>query len=257
MLVSGSVRWAMKKTHGTFWNWEGLGGKGTSIDQWKKGPPGCLGYLLGMKYYPSYDGDYNKPIIRIPFLNNQYFMESERVFFCGSGDNQTNSEHHVHFLNMAGKTEITSKTQWTCFWQLQLETLLFWWGRFGWFSLNFQDSVSKSGWSHILTYIHPRKLTWQWKITMFDKRYTFKWFVFYCHFSFLEGKWTCSFIFSFFASNIKFHSHKSIKSSSSLVKHVVIHLSNVKRTPGCFVYIRDESYPSYVGITINHHKDPY
>ena len=32
----------------------------------------------------------------------------------------------------------------------------------------------------------PRKQTWQWNITMFNKRYIFKWCVFHCHVSFLR-----------------------------------------------------------------------
>ena len=34
------------------------------------------------------------------------------------------------------------------------------------------------------------------------------------------------------------------------------HMSNEKN-PGCLVYIGDDILPSYVGITINHYKDPY
>ena len=33
------------------------------------------------------------------------------------------------------------------------------------------------------------KLTWQWKIPMFFRKYIFKWSIFHCHFSLLEG--TC------------------------------------------------------------------
>ena len=36
-----------------------------------------------------------------------------------------------------------------------------------------------------------------------------------------------------------------------------LHLSNEKRPPGCLVYIGDEILPSYIGILINHCKDPY
>ncbi len=32
--------------------------------------------------------------------------------------------------------------------------------------------------------LHPWKLTWQWKITMFNRRYIFKWLFFCCHVSF-------------------------------------------------------------------------
>ena len=32
----------------------------------------------------------------------------------------------------------------------------------------------------------PRKQTWQWNITMFNRRYIFKWCVFHCHVSFLR-----------------------------------------------------------------------
>ena len=38
---------------------------------------------------------------------------------------------------------------------------------------------------------------------------------------------------------------------------VEIRLSNEKRAPGCLVYIGDEQLPSYIGIVINHDKDPY
>ena len=34
-------------------------------------------------------------------------------------------------------------------------------------------------------------------------------------------------------------------------------LSNEKRAPGCLVYIGDEKLPSYMGIIMNHYKDPY
>ena len=30
-----------------------------------------------------------------------------------------------------------------------------------------------------------------------------------------------------------------------------------KRAPGCLRYIGDEKLPSYVGIILNHEKDPY
>ena len=33
-------------------------------------------------------------------------------------------------------------------------------------------------------------------------------------------------------------------------------MSNEKN-PGCFWYIGDEKLPSYIGIIINYHKDPY
>ena len=31
----------------------------------------------------------------------------------------------------------------------------------------------------------------------------------------------------------------------------------MKKSPGCLVYIGDEKLPSYIGIIINHCKDPY
>ena len=34
-------------------------------------------------------------------------------------------------------------------------------------------------------------------------------------------------------------------------------LSNEKRAPGWLCYIGDEILPSYIGIIINHYKDPY
>ena len=39
--------------------------------------------------------------------------------------------------------------------------------------------------------LHPGKLTWQWKITIFNRRYIFKWLFFHCHLSFRGGiLWT-------------------------------------------------------------------
>ena len=36
--------------------------------------------------------------------------------------------------------------------------------------------------------VHSRKLTWQWKITIFkNRRYIFKWSIFHCHLRFREG----------------------------------------------------------------------
>ena len=34
-------------------------------------------------------------------------------------------------------------------------------------------------------------------------------------------------------------------------------MSHEKQTPGCLEYIGDEKLPSYVGIIVNHYKDPY
>ncbi len=34
-------------------------------------------------------------------------------------------------------------------------------------------------------------------------------------------------------------------------------VSNEKRAPGWLGYIGDEKLPSYIGIIINHYKDPY
>ena len=34
-------------------------------------------------------------------------------------------------------------------------------------------------------------------------------------------------------------------------------LSNEKRAPGYLLYFGDEILPNYMGILINHHKDPY
>ena len=34
-------------------------------------------------------------------------------------------------------------------------------------------------------------------------------------------------------------------------------LSNEKRAPGWLGFIGDENLPSYIGILINHYKDPY
>ncbi len=47
--------------------------------------------------------------------------------------------------------------------------------------------------------------------------------------------------------------HDAIGSSS----HPWSHMSNEQRAPGCLGYIGDEILPSYVGIIINHYKDPY
>ena len=41
-------------------------------------------------------------------------------------------------------------------------------------------------------FLHPRKLTWQWNIPMFNRNYIFKWLIFHCHVSFRRGthpKW--------------------------------------------------------------------
>ena len=35
--------------------------------------------------------------------------------------------------------------------------------------------------------LHPWKLTWHWKITIFNRKYIFKWWIFHCHVSFREG----------------------------------------------------------------------
>ena len=34
-------------------------------------------------------------------------------------------------------------------------------------------------------------------------------------------------------------------------------MSNEKRAPGWLGYIGDEKLPSYIGVLINHYKDPY
>ena len=36
--------------------------------------------------------------------------------------------------------------------------------------------------------LHPRKLTWHWKITIFNRKYIFKWWSFHCHVSLPEGR---------------------------------------------------------------------
>ena len=33
--------------------------------------------------------------------------------------------------------------------------------------------------------VHPWKLTWHWKIPIFNRKYIFKWWIFHCHVSFL------------------------------------------------------------------------
>ena len=35
--------------------------------------------------------------------------------------------------------------------------------------------------------LHPWKLTWHWKITMFNRKYILKWWIFQCHVSFRRG----------------------------------------------------------------------
>ena len=54
----------------------------------------------------------------------------------------------------------------------------------GWFHMSTGDHF----WEKLLCgrrkYLHPRKLTWQWKNTIFDRRYIFKRWFFYCHVSF-------------------------------------------------------------------------
>ena len=35
--------------------------------------------------------------------------------------------------------------------------------------------------------LHPWKLTWHWKITIFNRQYIFKWWVFHCYVSFRWG----------------------------------------------------------------------
>ncbi len=47
--------------------------------------------------------------------------------------------------------------------------------------------------------IQPWKLTWHWKITIFNRTYIFKWWIFHCHVSFF-GRYI--FIHGLFASNI-------------------------------------------------------
>ena len=40
----------------------------------------------------------------------------------------------------------------------------------------------------LLDLIHPWKLTWHWKIPIFNRKYIFKWWVFHCHVSFRGGR---------------------------------------------------------------------
>ena len=39
---------------------------------------------------------------------------------------------------------------------------------------------------HDSWWLHPWKLTWHWKITIFNRKYIFKWWIFQCHVSFWE-----------------------------------------------------------------------
>ena len=46
-----------------------------------------------------------------------------------------------------------------------------------------------SGWEkRWLAKLHPWKLTWHWKITIFNRKYIFKWWIFNCHVSLPGGK---------------------------------------------------------------------
>ena len=42
-------------------------------------------------------------------------------------------------------------------------------------------------WNRWFNQLHPWKLTWHWKIPMFNKTCIFKWWMFYCHVSFRGG----------------------------------------------------------------------
>ena len=39
---------------------------------------------------------------------------------------------------------------------------------------------------------HPWKLIWRWKISIFNRKYIFKWWIFHCHISFWGGNIFCS-----------------------------------------------------------------
>ena len=40
-------------------------------------------------------------------------------------------------------------------------------------------------WGHLnKSWLHPWKLTWHWKIPIFNRKYIFKWWIFHCHVSF-------------------------------------------------------------------------
>ena len=42
---------------------------------------------------------------------------------------------------------------------------------------------------HLHPNLHPWKLTWHWKIPIFNRKYIFKWWIFHCHVSFLGCRW--------------------------------------------------------------------
>ena len=48
-----------------------------------------------------------------------------------------------------------------------------------------------------------------------------------------------------------------MKSGQLLIGHLPRKHLNNEQNPGCLGHIGDEILPSYVGITINHCKDPY
>ena len=41
------------------------------------------------------------------------------------------------------------------------------------------------------------------------------------------------------------------------MQNSLAYMSNEQRVPGCLDYIGDEHLPSYMGIIMNHDKDPY
>ena len=53
-------------------------------------------------------------------------------------------------------------------------------------SYSFKNNKRKDPWN-LETYLPPGKLTWHWKIHMFNRKYIFKWWIFHCHVSFWGG----------------------------------------------------------------------
>ncbi len=49
----------------------------------------------------------------------------------------------------------------------------------------------------------------------------------------------------------------SVGTFAQLGRRHVPQMSHEKRAPGWLGYIRDQKLPSYMGILINHSKDPY
>ena len=85
------------------------GGTIFTIEQLKKGTNGCLGDLLGMEYCPVIFRDYFiNHDIRIPFLNNQDFMESQVVFFFRGSNCHLEMHRTVHVFSGRRKSRVAN-----------------------------------------------------------------------------------------------------------------------------------------------------